>query len=235
MLNARNPYQELARRNARDALITSHLPLVRHIIGRLAIHFPAGIDKENLEAAGALGLVEAAQSYDVTQNVQFKTFAYVRIRGAILDELRRNSPLPQHMQEKVARVRRALETLSAPVTMDQLSAATGLSNDEVSDVLAAMRFVRLVDEDARLEGRPDPHAQLPDAPLARQEEHELLLKAIASLPSPQRTVVTLYYHEDLRLKEISEVMQLSESRVSRLLSAALLTLRERMRVEERLE
>src|SRR5262245_61098490 len=100
----------------RDELIVSHLPLVKHVIGRLIGELPPGVDIENLESAGVLGLVEAAGRFDPTQNAQFKTFAFLRIRGAILDELRRASPLPQHMLERVSRIRKAYRTLPAPVT-----------------------------------------------------------------------------------------------------------------------
>ena len=91
-------YQRQADQQKRDELIVAHpAPLVKHVIGRLVGGLPAGReDVENLESAGVLGLVEAAAKYDPTRNAQFKTFAYMRVRGAILDELRRNSPLPQH-------------------------------------------------------------------------------------------------------------------------------------------
>lgn len=226
----RRAYEDNSRRK-RDELILSHVALVRHILGRMAIHFPPGIDKENLEAAGMLGLVEAAHHYDPAQQVQFKTYAYPRVRGAMLDELRRNSPLPQHMQEKVTLVRNALGRLEAPVTMEQLATHTGLTSDEVADALAASRFVRLLGGEAELDARPDANAEQPDAPMQMREQRAQLARAIEALPLPQRTVVTLYYNEDLRLKEISAVMRLSESRISRLLSAALLTLREKMRAE----
>ena len=89
----------------RDELIVSHLPLVKHVIGRMIGELPPGIDVDNLESAGVLGLVESAGKYDPNRNTQFKTYAYMRIRGSILDELRRNSPLPQHMLERIAAIR----------------------------------------------------------------------------------------------------------------------------------
>src|SRR5207253_2587988 len=101
-------------------MILSHLPLVRHVIGRLAAQLPPGTDVENLESAGTLGLVEAAGNFDPARGSDFGTYAYGRIRGAVLDELRRNCPLPQHMLERVARVRRAYEELRPPVTVDAL-------------------------------------------------------------------------------------------------------------------
>lgn len=224
-------YQELARKKQQEELILSHLPLVKHVVGRLAIDLPRGVDVENLESAGTLGLVEAAQAFDPTRNVQFKTFAYTRIRGAILDELRRNSPLSQQQQERVTLVRKAIARLlpaqAGPVTVEQLARETGLSEDETSDTLQALRFARALGA-SELEGERDPLAESPSQPLEDAERRQVLADAIEALPVQERLVVTLYYKEDLRLKEISEVMQLSESRISRLLNSALLALHGRL-------
>jgi RNA polymerase sigma factor for flagellar operon FliA len=137
-------YRDLARQSRRDQMIMEHLPLVRHLVGKLTAELPAGVDVENLEAAGVLGLVEAATNYDPEREARFKTFAYLRVRGAILDELRRNCPLPQPMLEMLARVRAAYRTLPSPVSVAALARATGLSEDEISDCLAAARLTRMV-------------------------------------------------------------------------------------------
>jgi RNA polymerase sigma factor for flagellar operon FliA len=187
---------------------------------------------ENLEAAGTLGLVEAANNFDPSRGVQFKAFAAIRIRGAVLDELRRNCPLPQHMLERVAKVRKACEDLPPPVTVEALAAATGLSHDDTLDCLAAIQMTRPVpwdDSDEFASKTPDCRAERPDAELERQEQKRVLKEAIASLPERERLTVTLYYAEDLRLKEIGQVLNLSEARVSRILNAALLHLRKALR------
>src|SRR4051794_2131254 len=95
-------YQRQADQQKRDELIVSHLPLVKHVIGRVIGDVPPGVDVENLESAGVLGLVEAAARFDPSRNANFKTFAYLRIRGAIVDEMRRNSPLPQHVHARLS-------------------------------------------------------------------------------------------------------------------------------------
>src|SRR6185369_4427005 len=97
------------------------LSLVRHILGRLAAKLPYGVDLENLEAAGTLGLVEAANRFEPERGIHFKTFAYTRIRGAIYDELRRNCPLPQELLERVAQVRQALQSLAPPIRVEALA------------------------------------------------------------------------------------------------------------------
>jgi RNA polymerase sigma factor FliA len=220
-------YQRVAEKSRRDELILSHLPLVKHVIGRILGELPPGVDVENLESAGVLGLVEAAGKFDPTRNAQFKTFAYLRIRGAIYDELRRNSPLPQHMLERVAAIRKALRTLPAPATVEMLADATGLTPDEVADTLAADRFVKMVswEQTAQPGGlAPAASAPPPETELERWEAVQHLTDAIEQLPEKERLAVTLYYREELRLREIGEILNLSVSRVSRLITKAMFEL-----------
>lgn len=229
-------YQRTAEQQRRDDLIVGHLPLVKHVIGRLLGDLPASVDAENLESAGVLGLVEAASKYDPTRSAQFKTFAYLRIRGAIVDELRRNSPLPQHVLSRVSQVRKAYRTLPHPVTVEALVAATGLTEDEVADTLAAERFAKTMSwEQAAEPGGFEPAVacEAPCAEIERREAEQQLAAAIEALPHKERTAVTLYYREDLRLKEIAAVMKLSVSRVSRLLSKATFDLGEQLRAQNR--
>lgn len=225
-------HRQVADQQLRDELVLSHLRLVKHVIGRVIGELPPGVDLENLEAAGVLGLVEAANKYDPTRNAQFKTFAYLRVRGAILDELRRSSPLPQHMLERVAKVRHALRTLTSPVTFEAIAAFTGMSEDEVADTLAADRFSKMVswEQTAQPNGHdPAQSVEEPYAEVERWEEIQQLSEAIEQLPERERLVITLYYREDMSLKEISQVMRLSTSRISRLLSKAEFELGELLR------
>lgn len=226
-------YQRTAEQQKRDELIVGHLPLVKHVIGRLLGELPSSADAENLESAGVLGLVEAAAKFDPTRNAQFKTFAYLRIRGAIVDELRRNSPLPQHVLARVALVRKAYRTLPHPITVEALVAATGLTEDEVTDTLAAERFAKTTswEQSAEPSGlEPAAPADAPDDDAERAERAAQLATAIERLPQKERQAVTMYYQQDLRLKEIAAVMGLSVSRVSRLLSKALFELGEQLRL-----
>jgi RNA polymerase sigma factor FliA len=226
-------YGEIGTRVKRDELILAHLPLVRHLIGKLTAQLPSHIDVENLESAGVLGLVEAASHFDPARGVQFKTFAYARVRGAILDELRRNSSLPQQVIQRLAKVRQAYEDLNAPVTVEGLASAAGLTVDEVADTLAVNRMSRLVSlhrsTEPTITTRLDEREAAPDAQAERSEQAALLTDGMASLPERERLVLTLYYMEDLRLKEIAKSLNLSESRVSRVLNAALFHLGEFMR------
>lgn len=235
MHNPAQTYGQIAAKNRRDELILSHLPLVRHVIGKLLAQLPPGVDVENLESAGTLGLVEAANNFDPERGILFKTYAYTRVHGAIIDELRRNCPLPQHMLERVALVRSAYKRLEPPVTVEALSAATGLSPDDVADCLAAFRMTRMVSFEGGKETigtRLDERQESPDVLAERSERSRVLAEGITALPERERLAVTLYYLEDLRLKEIGQVLGLSESRVSRVLNAALFHLGEYMRSRE---
>ena len=204
-----------------DSLVVEHLEYVRHILGRLTYNLPANIDIENLESAGILGLVEAAKHFDESRGVPFKGFAYSRIRGAILDELRRNCPLSQQMLRQIAVVRTAAESITPPVTSELIAEKTGLSVDNVESCLAAMRLTRTQTWDDTVCGvRARRGSDDPQQAVFDNELKHLLADCIELLPRQERIAVTLYYMEDLRLKEIGEVLGLSESRVSRILNGA---------------
>jgi RNA polymerase sigma factor for flagellar operon FliA len=216
-------YQKVRADVQRDELILGHLSLVRHILGRLAAKLPYGIDLENLEAAGTLGLVEAANRFEPERGIHFKTFAYTRIRGAIFDELRRNCPLPQELLEKIAHVRKELQSMQPPVRVELLAGRTGYTEAEVNECLAAMRLTRVVSWNDIAEPTDVANlvpSQAPERRLENAERSRLLAEAIKTLPDAERLAITLYYMEDLRLKEIGCVLNLSESRVCRLLKSA---------------
>jgi RNA polymerase sigma factor for flagellar operon FliA len=228
-------YQQVSTQAQREELILGNLGLVRHILGRLAARLPRGIDLDNLEAAGALGLVEAANRFEPERGIRFKTFAYTRIRGAIYDELRRNCPLPQELLERAAKVRAILQSLPPPVSIETLAQASGFSEEDVTECLAAMRLTRNISWDsvaASGEGQLTNAAERPDLLLENAERKKLLVEAIMQLPESERLSITLYYMEELRLKEIGQVLNLSESRVSRLLKSAEHHIEEHIRAKE---
>lgn len=221
-------YERTASQLGRDQLILDHMWLVRHISGKMAVQLPSEVDTDNLESAGMLGLVEAAERFDPSRGVDFKAYAGLRIRGAIIDELRRNCPLPQEMLQKVQLVSKAQQVCSPPVTAEKLAKETGLKVDEVLDCLAAQPLTQVRSLDQVGDGwfRHGTVEANQDEGLQKEDQQRLLADSIEALPERERLVVTLYYHENLRLKEIGQVLNLSESRVSRLLSGAQLQMRE---------
>ena len=231
MNSAVKKFQNLVRKARRDQLVIDHLDLVRHTLSRMALDLPLGADRENLEAAGALGLVEAAGNYDESRGVPFRPYAHARIRGAILDELRRNCPLPQHMLQRWALIREAYARLDSPVRLEDLSRMTGLSELEVRECLLAMRMARpdTGDFDRMAADTVDRRHSGPDQIMTEQDHARLLAEAIHRLPERHRLILTMYYTDDLRLREIGEALGLSEGRVCRILQEAEIRAREYVR------
>ena len=210
-------YRKSGQHVSREQLIVDHVGDVQHILGRLLVALPDFVDRENLEAAGILGLVEAAHQFDPLRGTSFRTYSYHRIRGAILDELRRNCPLPQHVLEKWAVIRSAIDELDGNSSHEAIAQRCGLSTKEVQHCIEAVRLAR--PEEWRDEFVAA-DADLTFLRIDHEESLERLANAIERLDDRLRTIVSLYYTEDLRLKEIGEVLGLSESRVSRLMARA---------------
>lgn len=201
-------------------LILENLGYVRHILTRLLNQLPRGVDAENLESAGVLGLIEAAGQFDPDRNVEFRTFAYRRIRGAILDELRRNCPLSQQMLQKIAVLRKAKLDISGPASPEALAEASGMSTDEVMECIQGARLTRPESwcDSVRVRGHIGDREDASE--LERAEMQQVLADGIETLPDRMRIALSLHYNEGLRLKEIGELLGLSESRVSRILDSA---------------
>lgn len=227
MHSAVRAYHKVCKMDLRDRLILEHLYFVRHILGKMLGGLPDTVDNDNLESAGILGLVEAAGQFDPTRGIAFTTYAYQRIRGAILDELRRNCPVPQAVLQNWTLIREASIHMSPPLTAEKLAERTGLRVEDVDDCIAAMRLTRpesWADELGELPVPGHREAEV-DADSRRAEEKKLLADAIEELPEKMRLAITMYYLEDMRMKEIGKVLELSESRVSRLVAAGELQLK----------
>jgi RNA polymerase sigma factor FliA len=225
-------YANISRNENRESLILEHLEYVRQILGTMTPALPSSVDVDNLESAGVVGLIEAANSYDPKRGVVFKTYAYPRIRGAIVDELRRNSPLSQKMLKQIARIRNLCETLPPPVTPETIMEMTGMNFDDVEECLEAMRLAKpqpwsdLLVAIHQIQASTD---QQPDQAMEAKERSEILATCIEQMPERERIVLTLYHLEELRLLEIGEVLGISEGRVSRVLARAEQRLKELFR------
>lgn len=210
----------------RDRLIMDHLGYVDHILAKMLNQLPRRVDAQNLESAGVLGLIEAAAQFDPTRKVEFKSFSYQRIRGAILDELRRNCPLSQQMLQKIAYLRQVRSEFEGSVSVEDLAAAAGMSVGEVTRCIQSSRLTRpdTWNDSVRIRGHIGDNDNATD--LEKQEMQRVLADGIEQLPPKMRMAVALHYNEELKLKEVGDVMGLSESRVSRILDAARTRLRE---------
>ncbi|GIW72382.1 MAG: sigma 28 (flagella/sporulation) [Planctomycetota bacterium] len=225
----------------REERVLRHLFLVDSAIRQLRVHLPPPFDRDDLHAVGVLGLVAAAQSYQARRNASFKTYAYLKIRGAILDELRARSALPRGQIRKLRRLkecdRRCRKRLGRGARPAELAAASGLAPEEVQQLLAAARASAVLSLDVAGKGQQAPAlGEILAAPAsadpaedaARAEQLERLAGALAALAERDRQVLVLYYHEELLLKEIGEVLGVSESRVCQLHARALRRLRRAM-------
>lgn len=213
----------------RERLILEHVPLVKHLVGRLGFD-SSGMDRDDLYGVGILGLMAAADSWEESRGLAFSTYAYTRVRGAILDEMRRSDVLPRGRRERV----RALNATVAELSHDQggapapeeIAQAMGTDLDTVDAIMADASVARLTSlddgDDAGLGALlSDPKSVNPAGSLERQELCGLLAEEIAQLSDQEQSVITLYYAEDLLLREIGEVLDVTESRVSQIHSRAL--------------
>ena len=229
MNSATRAYKQASIEQLQEKLILENLIYVRKILSTLTVGLPPNYDKENLEQAGVVGLVETARTFDPSRGVAFRTYCYPRIRGAIVDEMRKNSPVPQQMLAYMSQVKSAYETLEGPVTPEMLANQTGLSVEKIQQVLEAMRFTKPQkwnDLFCNVHSGWRADESSPDAEMENRELKKIVADCIERLPDRERLVLTLYFVEDLTLAEIGRVIGISESRASRNLASAKFRLKE---------
>ena len=233
-------YAQQSREMLEEKWILDHLPLVRHIVQKVAAQVSRRLEMEDLISAGTLGLVKAARTFDPTRDVEFKTYAYIRVRGAVIDELRRISFVPSSVHAEIRRIQATYhEHLAAnanPPSDEELAASVGMSLGRLYKTLEEARkqhFLSihgLTDEQPVLGPLiPADKAKAPDAEAEQNELLEGLTQAIRDLPKRDRTVLLLYYERDLTMKEAAEVMGVTESRVSQIHAAAVFKLSMKLR------
>ncbi|RMG16463.1 MAG: FliA/WhiG family RNA polymerase sigma factor [Planctomycetota bacterium] len=235
---AARAYQQSA--SAEDERVLQYLPLVQHVIGRLNASLPTGLDREDLFSAGVCGLIQAARSYDPSKGASFKTHAYTRIRGEILDELRRADALPRRKRQRLHELQRTFDEQCAargrPPTLDELAEAMDVSAESLDELLCLAKSASLVSLDSAIEPEGfslaetirDPEERSPLAAASLSERQEALAEALAALPPREREVLGLYYMEGLLLREIGKLLGVSESRVCQLHTRALYMLRQQL-------
>jgi RNA polymerase sigma factor for flagellar operon FliA len=237
-----NPYcrPEAAEADAeeRERLILEHLPQVRLIARRIRDRLPDNVSLDDLVSAGIVGLIAAVDQYDAAHNVKLKTYAEHKIRGAILDSLRGLDWAPRQRRKKAKQIEfaicRAEQRLRRIPDEDEIAAEMGVDLKEYHRWLVEVQGLNIgsleyTSEDGEgkglLEYLSDDQDQLPSRALERSELEQLLSAAIRRIPPMERTVLGLYYLEELTLREIAQVVDLHESRISHLKSQAILRLR----------
>ncbi|QEG23395.1 sigma-70 family RNA polymerase sigma factor [Mariniblastus fucicola] len=231
MNSASNTYKRTASGADRERLILDNVDYVGKILSTITVATNDPDERENLKSAGMVGLIESANSFDISLGISFRTFAFPRIRGAIIDELRKLAPVSQKMLHQIGLIKKAWQLLQPPVTPEQLAKKTELSLDQIEASLEAMRFLEPEDWNdlsciVHQSWKSDEFA--PEHEIEKLEMKELLAESIGELPEKERLVVTMYYSDELNLAEIGAVLSLSESRVSRIMAAAKFRLKEQI-------
>lgn len=227
--------------DVRQRLLKRYLPLVRNVAGRMAINFPRSVELCDLINTGVIGLIEAFRNFDPERGVKFETYAVPRIRGAILDELRSLDWVPRSTRAKAREIERALlafeNDYGRPPSDDELAAVLGMTVNDLHLSLEDVSKTTLLSLDEMI-FREEDNRQVPRIETVEDESANIILKnleknelqaylviAIDRLTEQEKLVIALYYYEELTLKEIGEVMKISESRVSQIHTKAVLKLR----------
>jgi RNA polymerase sigma factor for flagellar operon FliA len=226
----------------RDALITDCLPLVKFIAHRISARLPSHVEVDDLIHSGILGLMDAVKRFEPDRNVKFKTYAEQRIRGAILDGLRDLDWVPRSLRRKKKDIETAYHLLEQrngrAATDEEVAAHLGMPLEELHHSLDDLKGVTLgtfMDAGENGEGEnlisfvPDPDGENPHILLQAQEVRTILKDAVERLPSKERFVVQLYYFDELTMKEIGTLLNITESRVSQLHTKSMLRLRGKLK------
>jgi len=232
-----NAYSNIAADNSysTEDLITRHAELVKRIAQHLAARLPSTVDINDLMQSGMVGLLEAASNFDPTRGASFETYAGIRIRGSMLDDIRKHDWTPRSVHHKYRKVTEAIHQIEAETgrraQSDDIVARLGITHDEYHRILADSACSRLFSLEETLDEpslhRPPPasNTATPDQEFYRSQFREKLAEAIEKLPDRERLVLSLYYERELNLKEIGEVLDVTESRVCQIHGQAMLRLR----------
>lgn len=225
---------------AENALVENYLPLVRSALARLAMTLPEHVDQDDLNSAGLIGLLQALRNYDPACGTAFETYARMRVRGAMLDELRRMDWVPRTIHEKARKIQDTIaqveQRLGRIPSDAEVAKALNISPAEYAQLLLQIRPATFICLDAtcNVEGGEagslcdivaDPTSDGPLEQVSRNELKSIILRRLKELPDTQRKVLALYYGRDLHLREIAQLLGLTESRICQIHSQAILSIR----------
>ncbi len=236
-------YKKTGNLEVREKIIIKYIPLVKYVVGKMIGRLPNNIEYEDLVEYGIIGLLDAIDKYDITKDINFKTYAVTRVRGSIYDELRVQDWVPR----SVRKIGKDIETAFIDIEKETGRAATdeevakrlGMSMDELDDYFSKINMGNVsslddiiyegdntttsVKDTVESEYEDDAHTKL-----EKEELKKALIERLKELSDKERLLITLYYYEDLTLKEIGQIMEISESRVSQIHSKAILKLRSKI-------
>ncbi len=228
----------------RDYFVIKYAPLVKYVAGKVSMGMPQNIEFDDLVSYGIFGLIDAINKFDPARGIKFKTYAMTRIRGAIFDELRSIDWIPRSIRQKAKQIEQVISELEnklgRTVEDEEIAKELGISNEEFQTLLNKLSGTSMLslndiwylgddnDELSIMETLEAPENMNPDILIEKQEIRDYIIDAIKKLPDKEKKVIVLYYYEDLTLKEIGEVLEVTESRVSQLHTKAIMRLRGRL-------
>jgi RNA polymerase sigma factor for flagellar operon FliA len=241
-------YKSSGDERARERLVVAYSPLVKYVAGRMSSGLPAHVDEADLISYGLSGLISAIERFDLSREIKFETYAITRIRGAIIDELRTLDWVPRSVRARAREFERTNMKLEARLQRapsdDEMAAELEISVDEFQEALLQISNSTIValdelwnvsdstgDQVSLLDTLPDRGAPDPEQVVDQSELRDRIADAIAALPEREKLVIALYYYENLTLREIGEVLGVTESRVSQLHTKAVLRLRSKLASE----
>ena len=229
----------------REEVIKRYSPMIKYVANRIAMRLPPHIEVDDLISVGVLGLMDAISKYDSSRGAKFKTYAEFRVRGAILDELRAMDWVPRSIRQKASNVDKVVQTLQAKLSRspedEEVAKEMGISLDQFHDTLNETKSIPIFSlEDLGIAKESGEQQSLldclagkadadPQTQIRLIELKEIIAKAIDALPEKERLMVSLYYYEELTMKEIGAVLEITESRVSQIHSKAVYRLRTKLK------
>jgi len=236
---ARNAYSQQRDLTDADDLVTQYLPLIHKIVRRAVTYLRPPLSREDLVSAGIVGLLKAARDYDPSHQAEFQTYAYIRIRGAVLDELKAHSFLPAHVNKQICeaiKIRKDLtEQRGVAPTDEELAQELQVTVDKLYQIFTNIRAKHFLsygnsyEENSSTEFFVADDAPDPSGHLERSELLEQLTEAISQLDQRQRQIIVLYYQQELTMKQIAEIFGLTEPRVSQLHAKAIVCLSSKLK------
>ena len=233
-------YQKHPSAELRETIIVEYAPLVKVVAGRLSMYLGYNVEYEDLVSYGIFGLIDAIDKFDLGKDVKFETYASLRIRGAILDQIRKMDWIPRTVrqkQKKMDEAIRQIETRTGKNASDEeIAKELGIADDELNEWQSQLKVTNVVSLNEFVEQGSEPvmdatcnsHFVQPEDSVAEEELKKVLMESLDGLTEKERKVILLYYYEDLTLKEISNILEVSESRVSQLHTKALQKMRKKM-------
>ena len=228
----------------RDYFVKQYAPLVKYVAGKVAMGMPGSVEFDDLVGFGVFGLFDAIEKYDPSKAVKFKTYAVTRIRGAIFDELRTIDWVPRSVRQKTREVEDTVRDLEANLgrsaNEDEIANAMGMNLPDFQQLLLKISGTSILsinevwysgednDRISIAESIESPSSMNPDTIVEKDEIKRVIVEAINELPEKEKKVLVLYYYEDLTLKEIGQVLEVTESRISQLHTKAITRLRGRL-------